>query len=126
MATEARTMVTKQVLDEMVRRLVAEFDPEQVILFGSYAWGEPSDHSDVDMMVIIAHSDAPPISRMVRAHGCLAGLAVSKDIVVTTQKEFDFMRGARASLESKVADRGKVLYDRRQDTARAGLAHQGA
>ena len=31
------------ILDEMVRRLVAEFQPQQIILFGSYAWGEPND-----------------------------------------------------------------------------------
>ncbi len=32
--------------------LVEQFHPEQVILFGSYAYGTPDDHSDVDLLVV--------------------------------------------------------------------------
>ncbi|MEI6656540.1 MAG: nucleotidyltransferase domain-containing protein [Verrucomicrobiota bacterium] len=32
--------------------LVEQFHPEQVILFGSYAYGEPTPHSDVDLLVV--------------------------------------------------------------------------
>jgi uncharacterized protein len=32
--------------------LVEQFHPEQVILFGSYAYGNPNEHSDVDLLVI--------------------------------------------------------------------------
>ncbi len=32
--------------------LLEEFEPEQIILFGSYAYGEPTEHSDVDLLVI--------------------------------------------------------------------------
>lgn len=32
--------------------LVDEFHPEQVILFGSYAYGTPDEHSDVDLLVV--------------------------------------------------------------------------
>ena len=56
----------QSMLDEMVRRLVAEFKPEQIILFGSYAWGEPNDESDVDLYVIVPQSDERPIRRMQR------------------------------------------------------------
>ncbi|MCS6989693.1 MAG: nucleotidyltransferase domain-containing protein [Chloroherpetonaceae bacterium] len=41
----------REVLDEMARRLVLEFDPEQIILFGSRAWGKPTDESDFDLCV---------------------------------------------------------------------------
>jgi predicted nucleotidyltransferase len=36
-------------LEEMTRRLVAELQPERIILFGSYAWGAPTEDSDVDL-----------------------------------------------------------------------------
>lgn len=32
--------------------LVEQFQPEQVILFGSYAYGNPDEHSDVDLLVV--------------------------------------------------------------------------
>jgi predicted nucleotidyltransferase len=97
-------------LDEMVRRLVAEFQPEEIILFGSYAWGEPDDQSDVDLYVIVPESDERPIRRMQRAHHCLGGLGVSKDVLVKTRAEADRYRHVRASLEYKVFNEGRVLY----------------
>ncbi len=35
-----------------LRVLVEQFQPQQIILFGSYAYGEPDDHSDVDLLVV--------------------------------------------------------------------------
>jgi len=35
-----------------LRVLVEQFHPEQLILFGSYAYGEPGEHSDVDLLVV--------------------------------------------------------------------------
>lgn len=46
-------------LDEITARLVAEFDPEAVYLFGSYVWGEPDEDSDLDLLVVVAESDTP-------------------------------------------------------------------
>jgi len=34
-----------ELLQEITRRLVAEFEPEQIILFDSHAWGIPGDDS---------------------------------------------------------------------------------
>jgi uncharacterized protein len=99
-----------KILDEMVRRLVAEFQPEQIILFGSYAWGEPEEDSDVDLFVIVPQSDERPIKRMQRAHHCLGDLRVSTDILVKTRAEADHFRHVRASLEHKVFEEGRVLY----------------
>lgn len=38
---------------EITRRLVAELKPEQIILFGSHAWGEPDDDRDPDFGLIL-------------------------------------------------------------------------
>ena len=118
--------VTDAVLDEMTRRLVEEFQPEQVILFGSYAWGAPDQHSDVDLMVIVDQSDLSDYERTLRAHSCLSELDVPKDVIVKTRAEFDFFRQVRASLEHKIRRQGKVLYERSQAAASAELAHESA
>jgi predicted nucleotidyltransferase len=97
-------------LDEMTRKLVKEFQPEQVILFGSHAWGTPDRSSDVDLMVIVDQSDLSDYERAVLALACLMDVDVPKDVIVKTRAEFDFFRDVRASLEHKVARRGKVLY----------------
>lgn len=117
---------SEDVLQEITRRLVELFQPEQVILFGSYAWGTPTPTSDVDVMVIVSQSNLSDYERAVLGHRCLSGLAIAKDVIVRTRAEFDFLRDVRASLEYKIAHQGKVLYDQRQSPTCAELADQGA
>lgn len=118
--------MSRDLLKEITRRLVEEFQPEQVILFGSHAWGVPNKDSDVDLLVIVTYSDLSEYERAVRAHRCLSGLDVPKDIIVKTRAEFDFFRQVRASLEHRIAEQGKVLYERSQAAVSAELAHQGS
>ncbi len=42
----------QSVLQEIIRRLVPGYAPEKVILFGSYAYGQPSRDSDLDLLII--------------------------------------------------------------------------
>lgn len=46
-------MVNNDCIMETVERIVREFAPQRVILFGSYAYGTPTDDSDVDLLVIM-------------------------------------------------------------------------
>ncbi len=113
-------------LEEITQRLVAEFDPEQIMLFGSHAWGTPNDDSDIDLLVIVSHSDESPVERTVRAYRCLLGVNMSKDILVKTRAEVERFRPVYASLECQIVELGRVLYDRSEARARAELAHQGS
>jgi len=99
-----------ELLAEAVRRLVAAFQPEQIILFGSHAWGTPTEDSDVDLFVVVSQSDETPYEREVRARRCLQRMGFSKDVFVKTRAEADRYRHVRASLEHKIFERGKVLY----------------
>jgi predicted nucleotidyltransferase len=47
-------MVDEQSIQELCDRIVREFDPERIILFGSYASGKPTPDSDVDLLVIMS------------------------------------------------------------------------
>jgi predicted nucleotidyltransferase len=46
----------------MVEKIRAGYDPQRIILFGSYAYGEPTEHSDIDLL-IIKDDPRPPIDR---------------------------------------------------------------
>ena len=72
--------INDTLLKEMTVKLVAEFDPDKVILFGSHAWGTPSADSDVDLFVIVPDSGERPLARMRRALACLEDMGVSKDV----------------------------------------------
>ena len=99
-----------ELLQKITRRLVVEFEPEQIILFGSHAWGIPDDDSDVDLLVITADSHDRPAQRSTRAYRSLRGLMVPTHILVKTRAEFDRYRHVRASLENEAMERGKALY----------------
>lgn len=109
-------------LREITKRLVEEFRPEQIFLFGSHAWGKPGPDSDLDLLVIVSTSTLSPSRRAVLAHRCLQGLNVPKDVLVRTRAEVERFRHVPASLEHQVLNRGTILYERQAGT-RTKLAH---
>ena len=93
-----------------MERLKAEFQPEEIYLFGSHAWGVPTDDSDVDLMVIVKESSERPIRRMQRAHHCLGGMGFAKDVLVPTRAQVDRYKHLRASLFNQVLNQGRKIY----------------
>lgn len=97
-------------LREIVNRLVKEFNPEQIILFGSYAWGTPSSDSDLDIFVIVKISDLPPTKRAAKAYRCLQGSKMPAEVFVSTRKEVERYMSVPSSLTCKILEKGKILY----------------
>jgi predicted nucleotidyltransferase len=97
---------------EVVRRLVNEFHPEAIYLFGSHAWGKPTADSDLDLLVIISRSRQKPVQRAVRAQRSLRGVKAAVDVLVKTRREFERYTSVKASLEAQIAREGKLLYGR--------------
>jgi uncharacterized protein len=102
--------VTTELLDDLTHRIVNEIHPDKIILFGSYAWGTPGDSSDIDIFIILNHSEEPSYRRARRIHRCLAGIGVAVDVVVKTSKEVEYSKNVITSLTRKVLEEGKILY----------------
>ena len=102
--------ISRDLLQTATQRLVAEFQPEQIWLFGSHAWGTPHEGSDADLMVVVPQSEERAIQRMQRAHRCLRGIGFPKDVLVPTRAEVDRYKHLRASLFHQVLARGRKLY----------------
>jgi predicted nucleotidyltransferase len=98
---------------EIICRLVDEFHPEVIYLFGSHAWGEPTSDSDMDFLVIVKNSRQKPIRRAVRAQRSLRGIKAAVDVLVKTHKEFEQYISVKASLEVQIIREGKLLYGRK-------------
>jgi len=45
-------MLSSEQIEELSRRIIREFDPDRIVLFGSYAQGEATNKSDVDLLVV--------------------------------------------------------------------------
>ena len=98
---------------EMIQRLVDEFHPETIYLFGSHAWGKPEAGSDIDLLVVVKTSRQRPIRRAARAQRSLRGIKASVDVLVKTSKEFEKYIPVKASLEAQITRQGKLLYGRK-------------
>jgi competence protein ComEC len=102
--------IPQSLLDQAVDRLKAEFQPEEIYLFGSHAWGVPDQDSDIDLMVIVPQSDERPIRRDQRAQRCLGRLLLSADVLVRTRGEVNRVREVQGSLTHAVLRNGRKLY----------------
>ncbi len=98
---------------EVIKRLVDEFSPETIYLFGSHAWGRPEEESDLDLLVIVRTSRQKPIQRAVRAQRSLRGIKLPVDVLVKTRREFQKYLSVKASLEAQILREGKLLYGRK-------------
>lgn len=91
--------INEELRREITQRLVAVFQPEQVILFGSHVWETPTTGSDVDVMVIVTESTLSEYQRAVLGHCCLSSLDIASCVIVKTRAEFDFLRNVCASIK---------------------------
>src|SRR5438309_4172290 len=102
-------IVSNDLLAEMTRRLVAEFQPEQIILFGSHAYGTPNEDSDVDLLVIM-----PTWSQLSKAVQICTKLDAPfpLDLIVRTPSNLGWRLAERESFHTEIITRGKVLYEK--------------
>ena len=108
-AMKARQGISQ--IDRMVRRIVKQFDPDRVILFGSHARGEAGPDSDVDLLVVMPVEGSRREKRL-EIRAALHDIPVSKDIVVVTPEQFEKQSALAGTIVRPAVQEGKVLYER--------------
>ncbi len=104
--------IDPKLLDECVEKIVAALDPETIYLYGSHAYGQPHQDSDIDLLVVVRESALPSHLRAIAAYRALRGLFMPAEIKVTTRAEFQRRVQWSSSIERIVLEKGRRLYDR--------------
>lgn len=120
--------ITNETIEQVTRRIVAELNPEEIILFGSYAWGKPHKYSDIDLCVIVPDG-IPEFNRIewgVRALNAINDLMVDVDVMVTTRSVIDMFKTVPASLQRKIVEEGKLLYAKSKNRPSEILVEQSS
>ena len=111
MATKDQPEVTEDLLQGMVRRIVDEFHPDRIVLFGSYAWGTPRPDSDVDLLVVM-DSDLRPARRSAAVSMACRPRRLATDFIVKTPAELQERLAMGDTFMVSVLREGKTLYAR--------------
>jgi len=74
-------MIKKEVIEEVKKRLVRVYDPLEIYIFGSYAWGSPTEDSDLDLCIVVNEIKGKKHDMLVDGHHVLFGLKIPKDII---------------------------------------------
>lgn len=102
---------TEQKIQEIVQKIIKEYQPEKIILFGSYAWGTPHEWSDVDLF-IVKDSEKGPLERMREVDRILFGTTTPVDALVYTPAQTEKRLRMGDPFLKKVFSHGKELYAR--------------
>ena len=102
--------ITKRQMQWVVNRLVDALHPEKIILFGSYAYGEPTLDSDVDLLVIANSSERISVLTG-NAYRAVLDKTFPIDILVRTPQWIARRLRLNDFFIQDVVKRGRVLYD---------------
>jgi len=79
-------MAKKTIVTEIIDKIKAQFKPQKIILFGSYAWGKPTDDSDIDLFLIM-ESNLRRDKRALQVQKAFSQRTFPLDIIVYTPEE---------------------------------------
>lgn len=106
-------MVTEAQMQQIVERIVAGYQPDRIILFGSYAYGTPTEDSDVDLLVIKAADERTQLERIVDITMLFNRTgAPPMDVLVLNSREEAAARQNRFVVEYRALHDGRLLYGR--------------
>ncbi len=97
-------------LDEITKRLIDLYQPIEIFLYGSYAWGAPSNDSDIDLCIVLKDSDKSQADRIRDGLRALEGIRIPIDLLVLTENEIEDRKEHPSTLIFKIIHQGKKLY----------------
>jgi len=104
-------LVTPEKVQAVVQRLIRIARPKKIILFGSYARGEVTRDSDLDVLVITNDDIDSPRKESVRLRKAVADIPLPIDIVVVPHCRFQALREKIGLIYWDAEHRGKVVHE---------------
>ena len=114
-------MVKFQQIRAYIERIAAEFKPERILLFGSYANGAPTEDSDVDLLVVMRH-EGRSVDQAIKIRQKIDA-PFPLDLMVRTPEKIKERLAAQDCFMKEIMDEGSVLYEagnRRMDPKSRG------
>jgi predicted nucleotidyltransferase len=101
--------IPRSVIRRCARKVAERFQPDKIILFGSYAYGQPHADSDVDLLVIVPARNQ--IDQAVKIRWAFPA-PFAMDLLVRTPKNMQWRLAEGDSFLTEIVTNGKVLYEK--------------
>lgn len=105
--------MSPELLEGIVKRIVDGYNPDKIILFGSYAYGTPTPDSDIDVF-IVKDDSRKGVERFCEVRRISQDIGVSIMPLVFTNAELEKRLKLEDDFILEIVNRGKVLYERKQ------------
>jgi len=102
-------MIEAEKIRNLVSRIAREFDPDKIILFGSHAYGQPSDSSDVDVLVVLPFEGKPARKAIEIRNRIEAKMPL--DLIVRTPEQLADRLAQNDWFMREIVERGRTLYE---------------
>jgi len=103
--------ISQEQISMITSKLINVYNPDEMYLFGSYAWGAPDKDSDIDICVFLTNANFDKAERIRVGLRALRGIRIPVDILVYTWKEIEENRNHPSSLFYKILNNGVKLYE---------------
>jgi predicted nucleotidyltransferase len=101
--------IPMRVIRRFARQVAEHFQPEKIILFGSYAYGTPHNDSDVDILVIMPTRNQIDQAFKIRCH---VSARFPMDLLIRTPASMKWRLAEGDLFHSEIVTKGKVLYEK--------------
>ena len=102
-------MISHSQIQAFSQQIVEQFQPDQIILFGSYAYGQPNQDSDVDLLVILPF-EGLPVYKAIEIRKKLRP-TFSLDLIARTSKQIQQRLEMGDFFIQDILQRGRILYE---------------
>ena len=104
-------MITEAQIQAIVQRIVEDYAPDRIILFGSYAYGTPTEDSDLDLLIIEEKAETKRAERSVTVWRHLWDASLlAMNTLIWTPIELAKAAGIAYSVEITALQQGRLLY----------------
>jgi uncharacterized protein len=103
-------MIEAEKITQLIQQIVAIAQPEKIILFGSYAYGQPDEDSDLDIMVILPF-EGHWAYKAVEIRQQLPIANFSLDLLTRTPQQVQTRLAIGDPFMQSIIQEGKVLYE---------------
>ncbi|MCD4817155.1 MAG: nucleotidyltransferase domain-containing protein [Candidatus Cloacimonetes bacterium] len=104
-------MISKKIIKEIADLIAKDYNPKKIILFGSYAMGNATSESDLDLLIVSdIEKNLPRRKRGLSLLFKLRKYHFSKDILIYTKEEIEKWKNVYSAFITEINKNGVLLY----------------